>query len=332
MVKLPKISIVIPLYVVSNRFFADLSKFEKLNYPNFELLMVCDKQISFPKLKKVKVRFLLTGKKKTGPAEKRDLALKHSKADLLAFIDDDAYPSSHWLYKSVLWFKNPDVVAVGGPGLTPPEDSYWEKIGGYIVESYLCSGGIQNRYYVGNAKGMELMPRFVVDWPAYNLIVRADVLRKVGGYGSRFYGGEDTYLCMKLIKYGRIIADPEVVVYHHRRAFPKDHLKQIGNVGLHRGYFFKKYPKNSRSIIYLLPTFLTAGLLGVLTLSILSPSLFLIPLIALLIFFWSLAAWSVKRHKVASLPALIAGLGVILTHIIYGAFFVKGFLTRKVIR
>lgn len=330
--KIPKVSIIIPLYVITDRFFKDFLIYNNLNYSSFEILVVCDKNVQLPKLSRVKVKVILTGKKHTGPAEKRDQAIKLARGEVCAFIDDDAYPDPNWLKNAVKWFKNPDIVAVGGPGLTPPEDSFSQKLGGYIIESYLCSGGIQNRFYVGEKRGFATTPKFVVDWPAYNLLARTSILKKIGGYSSTFYGGEDTLLCLRLIKHGRIICDPEVVVYHHRRNYPFGHSKQISSVGIHRGYFFKRYPETSRSIVYLLPTFLTLGLVMGILLSVLNSRIFLYPFLVLLLFFYLLGFLSVKLHKVDIWSALIASFGIMTTHLVYGTSFIKGLLTKRLVR
>jgi glycosyltransferase involved in cell wall biosynthesis len=326
MKKYPKVSVIIPLYVISDRFFSDFKKFEKLNYQNFEIIVVCDKKIELPKLKRINSRLLLTRRRQTGPAEKRDLALKYAKGEICAFIDDDAYPDSNWLKAAVGWLDAEKIVAVGGPGVTPPDDTYWEKIGGYIIESYLCSGGIQHRFYPGR------FTLFVNDYPAYNLLVKTKILKKVGGYGSKFYGGEDTLLCLKLIKYGEILYDPRVIVYHHRRGFPGELMRQIGGVGLHRGYFFKKYPETSRTIIYLLPTALVMGFFMSVVLVFFRPTTFLLPFAALFFLFVSLGIISVERHRISFIDSLISGIGIIVIHMTYGIYFIKGLLVKNLTR
>ena len=246
--KLPKISIVIPLYVICDRFFTDLKKFQRLNYSNYEILVVCDKKVD---IKEPKVKVLLTGKKVTGPAEKRDLALFKAGGEICAFIDDDAYPDPNWLMSAVNIFKNPKIAAVGGPGITPKEDLYPAQLTGLVYSSFFCGGFARHRFIQEKA-------RFTTDFPAYNLIVKTSVLRKVGGYGSSFYGGEDTFLCLKIVKAGwKIFYSPKVVVYHHRRPLFGPYLAQIHNVGIHRGYFAKRFPETSRRISYFLPSLLT---------------------------------------------------------------------------
>lgn len=325
MAKQPKVSIIIPLWVTSNRFFKDFRKFDDLKYLNTEIIIVSDKKVELPKLKHFEAKLILTGKQRTGPAEKRDIAIKKAKGSICAFIDDDAYPDKNWLKNAVKWFDIKRVVAVGGPGVTPNEDNFWQNISGGIVGSYLCSGGVQYRY-------LPTQKAFVVDYPAYNLLVRTSILKKVKGYNCNFYGGEDTFLCLKLIKYGDIIYDPEVVVKHHRRKFPLEHLKQIANVGLHRGYFFKKFPETSRKIFYLLPTLLTFCLITSVLLSSFYPLVYFKPFIVILLFFWFLGSWSVYRHNNSIVLSIYSGIGIILTHISYGIYFVKGLLTSNLIK
>jgi cellulose synthase/poly-beta-1,6-N-acetylglucosamine synthase-like glycosyltransferase len=318
---LPMISIIIPLYVIIPRFFEDIKKFRELNYPNFEILVVSDTKVD---IKEPNVKIILTNKEKTGPAEKRDLALKKARGEICAFIDDDAYPDADWLKNGIEGFKDKSIVAVGGPGLTPPEDGFWEQITGLTYQSRFCGGSIQHRFTKSDK-------RLVTDYPAYNLLVKTDVLKKVGGYGSHFYGGEDTFLCLKLIQEGgKILYDPEVVVYHHRRGLPSGYLHQIANIGTHRGFFAKKYPETSRYFTYFAPSILTIGFILGLLLSI--PFLLIrISFFSLFILFYLIAFLSILS-KANPLMAAIVSIEIILTHLTYGIFFVKGLFTRNLVR
>lgn len=321
----PLVSIVIPLHwglkrENYKRFLKDLEIYFDQDYKKIEVIIITDKKVNLPSLFD-KFRTLNVGHKTVSPALKKDFALKYIKGEICAFIDDDAYPAKDWISNAVKDFKRYNVVAVGGPGITPPDDSFWQKIGGYIIESYFCSGGVQYRYYNGIKK-----KQFVNDYPAYNFLVRTDILKLVKGHDSKFYGGEDTYLCMKLSKIGDILYDSDVVAYHHRRSFPLGHLKQIANVGLHRGYFFKKYPETSRHIFYLQPTLLTIGLSLWILISLFTPHIVGILLAISFLIFLIIGTLSVMSHKVKIIPSFIAGFGIIATHIVYGIYFLKGLL------
>lgn len=321
--KQPFISIVIPLYVIEERFFLDLKKYEKLDYRDFEIIVVSDKTIKLPKLKK-NIRLLLTHQKQTGPAEKRDLAISRAKGEICAFIDDDAYPDTAWLKNAISEFKDKKISAVGGPGLTPPEDSFWEQTTGLVYSSIFCGGFAQYRFVKGKRK-------FIEDYPAYNLLVRTDVLRNVGGYGSYFYGGEDTFLCLKLIKAGyKILYSPKVIVYHHRRSLFVPYLRQIANVGKHRGYFAKRFPETSFYLWYFIPSSLSIGFFLMLIISIFSFEVRMLFAFLLLAFF--LLAWSSVIYKGPILNSFFASIGVILTHITYGSSFMRGLTIKKLDR
>lgn len=313
--KLPKISIVIPLYVISNKFFEDLEKFRDLKYPDYEILVVCDQrvEINIPK-----ARLIVTGLRTTGPAEKRDIALAKAKGDILAFIDDDAYPDKNWLTNAVVHFKDKNIAAIGGPGITPPEDPYWPQLTGLVYSSFFCGGFARHRFIKEKA-------RFIEDYPAYNLFVRKDVLKEVGGYGSNFYGGEDTFLCLKIIEKGfKIFYDPEVIIYHHRRPLFVPYLKQILNIGVHRGFFAKKFPETSRRFIYFLPSILSLGLVSGMILARQES-------IVILLIFLLMGILSVIC-RTSPLNAIIVGFAIILTHIFYGMGFIKGLFTKNLIR
>ncbi|MEK9208283.1 MAG: glycosyltransferase [Patescibacteria group bacterium] len=318
-----EISVIIPLYVIKPQFFRDLKKFLNQSFKNFEILVVCDQNISLPRIKGLFLRKIITGQDSTGPATKRDIALKYVKGKICAFIDDDAYPHPNWLKNAFNDFNKLNIIAVGGPGVTPPEDGYWEKLAGLVYESIFCSGKAQRRFVPTHQK-------YVDDWPAYNLLINTDILNRVGGYGNDFYGGEDTFLCLKLIKEGKIYYDPKVVVYHHRRRLFIDLLKQIFNIGIHRGYFAKKFPETSRQIFYFLPSILLIGFFLFLIGSFFNTGISLTFSLVFL-FFLILGAASVF-HKTDISSSFLVGLGIIATHLTYGTGFIKGLLTKNLTR
>jgi len=314
-----KISIIIPLYKLNSRFREDFSHFLNLNYRDYEIIIVHDDGIDFNHKRAKKIN---THKSKTSPAEKRDLAIKKAEGDICAFIDDDAYPDKDWIKNAVKYFDDEKVGAVGGPGLTPPGDTFMMKAGGLCYESILGSGSNQYRFVKGRKRKVD-------DLPAYNLFVRKSVLEKTGGFASTFYGGEDTKLCIEITKLKKdILYIPDVIVYHHRRPLFKPHLLQIGNVGLHRGYFVKKYPQTSRKIIYFLPVLFTIVFFASLVLSTLWHGFNIIPvgLIAILL---SLAFISCVYRSRKVHMSILAAFGIFLMHIMYGINFLKGLAEKE---
>lgn len=318
---IPKVSIIIPAWVMSGRFFHDLKHFDYLDYKNYELLIVTDKKIVLPEIKNARV--ILTGSKQTGPAEKRDIGSKVAKGSICAFIDDDAYPDPDWIKVAVRHFiRNKDIIAVGGPGVTPPDDSRMSKLGGLVYESDYTSGPLKIRFM-----SVGVRVREIVDWPAYNFFIRKNIMNKVGGWESSYYGGEDTFICYKMLPYGSMIYEPKAIVYHHRRPLLWPHLKQLFNVGVHRGYFFKRYPETSRYLYYFIPPTLTIGFWLLFILSFFSAKVFIIFTLSLCIFL-ALAIRSLL-HRADTRSVIIASLAIIISHMAYGIGFIQGLFTTN---
>ena len=71
------------------------------------------------------VRIIPTGS--VGPSVKRDRGAEAATGEILAFLDDDAYPDPSWLDEVPTLFADPEVGGVGGPAVTPPGDGFWAK-------------------------------------------------------------------------------------------------------------------------------------------------------------------------------------------------------------
>jgi len=318
-----RFSILIPVHRDTPVFRRCLAACLMLEHDDFEVLAVSDRPLERPLPGDPRVRAVVTGAPAdTSPAEKRDAALDHATGDAIAYLDDDAEPAPDWLAVAERAFADPAVNAIGGPGVTPPGQGWRERTGGAVYESPLGSGPLRYRFAPAG-------PRVVDDYPAYNLIVRTDAVRRAGGWASTFYGGEDTRFCEALAARGdRVHYLPDLVVHHHRRPVFRAHMRQIGNVGRHRGHFVRAYPATSRRPMYFAP--MVAALAG--------------PLAAL----WAL--WRLPRAL--RLPAAIAGYGALARmapgsdprvraafpaalaahHLAYGLSFLRGLFTREMDR
>lgn len=271
-----------------------------------------------------KTRQIATGH--CGPAAKRTRAISDALGAILIFIDDDAYPTANFLAILETDFREEKVLAVGGPALTPPDDSFWAKVSGAVFLSSL-SGGYPGRYVPVGQK------RLVQDWPSVNFSIRKSIFVELEGFKSEYWPGEDTKLCLDLItKYpASIIYDPALIVFHHRRAGLFRHLKQIAGYGLHRGFFAKKYPATSCCFKYFLPSLfllfvIIGGLAGILNKVILE-----LYWLGWIIYLFALlkAMVDIRRHEPNWLVALNAVYYIFFTHLVYGYNFLKGLIFVK---
>lgn len=316
-----KVSIIIPVKEINDYVREAIPHHMELDYPDFEVLIFPDEPTEeiFPY---ESVRIIPSGK--VGPAEKRDLALEYATGEIFAFTDDDAWPRKDWLKNAMLELQRDEVGAVGGPAVTAPNDSLMQQASGKVYESFLCSGGYTYRYLPGKKKEDD-------DIPSVNLIVKRAVFEAVHGFDSTFYPGEDTKLCMDIVNLGKkIIYDPEVLVYHHRRYMFKGHLKQATNYAKHRGYFAKTLPQTSLRFAYFIPTLFTLGVFLGPIVCIIVPVLWYV-YIGVLTFYFILAAYSLRSCKGCCL-FWISMAGIFATHIGYGINFVRGLLSKELLR
>jgi GT2 family glycosyltransferase len=272
-----------------------------------------------------RVRVLPTGPVK--PSDKRNIGVNAAKGEIVAFIDGDAYPDRDWLKNSIKYFDDPKVAAVGGPGLTPETDNTMQKASGEILSSFIGAGPLSFRH---SAK----IRRKCDDLQTVNLIVRRSTFESIGGFDSSYWPGEDTKFCLDLV-HGlgmEALYAPDVVVYHHRRVLFRPHLKQIAGYGLHRGYFSKKFPETSRRPLYFIPSLLLLGLPAILLLGYLDESLRLLSIFPLLAYVLLVGIGAVIIGYRKRSPNLVGPvfLGAVATHVWYGAYFLRGLLSRKI--
>ena len=268
---------------------------------------------------------------KVRPAEKRNIGIREAKGEIVAFIDDDAYPDAHWLEYAVKYFGEPGIGAVGGPGVTPPGDSFMSRMGGRVYDCRLVSGNYRYRYRAGGVR------KDVEDYPSCNLFVRKSVLDAIGGYRTDFWPGEDTLLCKDILdNWKRIVYDPWVVVYHHRRPLFLPHLRQLGRYAFHRGYFCKRFPSNSLRLSYFVPSLFDLYLVAWAVLALV-PRPEAMP-------YWLSLAWTgflfvpaiayaalvlVSTLSLNPIAWLLTASGVFATHVWYGMRFIQGLCAGK---
>ena len=168
------------------------------------------------------------------------------------------------------------------------------------------------------------------DYPSVNLLVRKDAFTSISGFPVQYWPGEDTKLCLDLTKkFGKLfVYDPRPIVYHHRRNVFIPHLKQISRYGKHRGRFAKIFPETSRLPSYFIPSLFVLGtFLGpfiCLILPFLWHPYFSVLFVYLAVVFVESLRVGIKDKSLRM--SLYVGVGIMLTHIVYGVNFLAGFI------
>jgi glycosyltransferase involved in cell wall biosynthesis len=262
-----------------------------------------------------------------GPGRKRDAGARIARGEILAFLDDDAYPADGWLEAAMARFADSTVCAVGGPGVTPQDDPFWSQVSGAVFSSRAGSGGARNRYVpVGTGSTVD-------DWPTVNLFVRRSAFEAVGGFDTDLFPGEDTKLCLALVeKTGmRIVYEPRAVVLHHRRPLFWKHFHQVGRYARCRGEFVRIYPRTSRRPLYVLPSVLLVWAVSGLVVAVLARRPNPVATLAgaaygVLAVVGGIETYVARRSFSLSLATALA---IVLTHGWYGAQFLRAILDPR---
>lgn len=295
----PTISVVIAL--APGRKADVLNSLEKLNYPKEKYEIIIEE-----------------GK---NPSQNRNNGVKKSKAEIIAFIDDDAYMHPEILLRAEQFFnKHKTIDIVGGPQLTPKTDKTFAKLSGIIISSYFGAATMSKRYKKSKftLKADENM------LTSANCFVRKKAFITIGGFNPKLFPGEDPEFFARAARKGnRIAYDPELIVYHKRRASYKEFLKQFFNYGRTRPKK-ESQEKGKTTLLYFIPLFFGVYIIPLLILGFLH-WIFFIPLIlyALLAIGFSIYE-SIKNKNI-----LLIILGPILylsMHTSYGIGMLLGYL------
>lgn len=218
----------------------------KQSYSNYEILIVSDnnEELLFQLHRNFDdlgdaVRILTSNEK--GLSNARNIGIKHSTGEIIAFIDDDALADPEWLSNLIRNYKDSTVVGAGGiikpiwVGNRPkwfPEELDW-------IVGCTYKGHPKGRCEVRNVIGCNMSFRKSI-FEQIGLFEN-----KIGRVGKKLLAGEETELCMRILdnKPGfKIIYDPDAIVYHK---VPKNRqtlryvLRRASSEGISKGYIRK---------------------------------------------------------------------------------------------
>jgi O-antigen biosynthesis protein len=228
--QLPFISVVVCSYNGSATIRDTLNGLQKVNYPNFEVVVVNDGSTdNFEQIvSEYPVKLVNTPNR--GLSSARNTGMHNSSGEIIAYIDDDAYPDPDWLRYLAFAYMNSSHGCIGGPNILPPED-------GPIAT---C---------VANAPGgpvhVLLNDEIAEHVPGCNLSIRKKVLMQIGGFDPTYRAaGDDVDVCWRVIEAGYTIGfHPSAVVWHHRRNSLKAYWKQQKGYGKAEALLEAKWPE-----------------------------------------------------------------------------------------
>lgn len=313
-----KVSVVIPLKRINPYLHEALEHLKRQTFTLFDVYVITDEPESAP-ADGLDVQWLSSGS--VPPNIKRMMAAQQSSAEIVALLDDDAFPAAQWLESAIAHFEDPLVVAVGGPAVTPLDDPPGQQASGAVYASPLVSARFVYRY-------LPAAIRDVDDYPSCNLLVRRLPFLEHVHNCTRYWPGEDTKLCLLLTKDtgARIVYDPRVLVYHHRRPLFWKHFRQVWNYAVHRGFFAKRYPETSRRIAYFVPSAFLFANVAVVLIALFAQPLRAAAVIAAGIYAAVVVVEAIRGLRWHRANPFAVAIGIYLTHLTYGVGFFLGLI------
>lgn len=220
-----KISVIIPHHPIAERkqlLIRSLKALLLQSIPKsqYEIIVVIDgfsdNLVEF--LNKYFEEIIVLTKKHTGVCQTRNLGIEYSKANYIAFVDDDCIPDEKWLENFLNFIsKKPDTYAIGGQTLSLSNESIFQR---YAIKRMLLAKPV---YLNGE----------IISLITANAVVKLEILNNIGAFEREFdtifgsCGGEDADLSFKLRREKIELSYCEsAIVYHFHRKTLRSFIKQ----------------------------------------------------------------------------------------------------------
>ena len=226
----PRLSVVVCSYNGSRTIRECCEGLQQLQYPNYEVIVVNDGSTDATAKIVDEFDYRLISTENMGLSHARNLGMRAATGEIVAYLDDDAFPDPHWLTYLAATFMKTKHVGVGGPNITIKED-------GWIAE---CIG-----HSPGNPTHILLSDEEAEHIPGCNMAFRKDALEAIGGFDPQFrIAGDDVDACWRLQQAGGTLGfSPAAMVWHHRRNSVKAFWRQQINYGKAEALLEMKWPE-----------------------------------------------------------------------------------------
>jgi GT2 family glycosyltransferase len=225
----PRVSIIVCSYNGGSTLSQCLESLAAVNYPDYEVILVDDG--STDDTRSIAARYPYVRaihQENQGLGAARNVGLKASTGQIVAYTDSDCMAHPDWLTHLVAQFDRCDAAAVGGPNLAPPA--------GRIAACVAASPG-QPMHVLESDQVAEHIP-------GCNMAFRREALEAINGFDTQFRkAGDDVDICWRLQTAGYWISfAPAAMVWHHRRQTPRAYLRQQAGYGEAEALLRFKHP------------------------------------------------------------------------------------------
>jgi GT2 family glycosyltransferase len=226
----PRISVVVCTHNGERTIRQCLERLTSLRYPQYEVIVVSDGCTDATDAIAQSIpACTLVRTKHAGLGAARNAGIRHASGEIVAFLDDDAYPDFDWLHYLGATFAESSHAAVGGPNIPPHDDR--------LVASCVARAP-------GGPVHVLITDREAEHIPGCNMAFRREALEAVGGFDPRFrVAGDDVDVCWRLQATGHTVGFcAGAVVFHHRRDSLRGYVRQQYEYGKAEGLLARKWP------------------------------------------------------------------------------------------
>lgn len=226
----PKVSVVICAYNAERTMDSCLASLKELNYPNYEVIVVNDG--SGDRTLEITQRYdnvRLISQENKGLSVARNVGIAAATGEIVAFTDSDCTVDPDWLTYLVAKFLDSGLAAVGGPNLSPPEESL-------VPTCVAVSPGVPTHVLLSDQVAEHIA--------GCNMAFRREVLQEINCFNPLFRAaGDDVDICWRLQDKGYTIGfTPTAIVWHFRRNTVAAYLKQQQGYGKAEALIYFKHP------------------------------------------------------------------------------------------
>lgn len=227
----PRVSVVVCTYNGSKTLDGCLRSLERVNYPDYEVILVNDGSTdSVPEIA-ARYRYIrYHAQPNRGLSVARNTGLELAEGEIVVYTDDDCFVDEDWLYFLVGTLLDHDASAVGGPNFLPTKD-------GPVAACVSASPGSPAHILIDDHVAEHI--------PGCNMAFWKDRLKAIGGFNPLYTkAGDDVDVCWRLQNEGdTIVYSPAAMVWHHRRATVKAYLKQQRGYGEAEALLKRNHPE-----------------------------------------------------------------------------------------
>ena len=229
-IRWPRVSVVVCSCNGSATIRDTLEHMGRLDYPDFEVIVIDDGSGDATASIAARYPVRLVSTPNRGLSAVRNLGMQEATGEIVAYIDDDAYPDPDWLTHLSWALVHGSHAGVGGPNLPPPGD-------GPIAEAVSRAPGGPCHVLVSDTEAEHI--------PGCNMAFWKRDLFAVSGFDPVFRSaGDDVDLCWRLLESGRTLCfSPAAVVWHHRRNSLRAYWKQQIGYGRAEALLERKWPE-----------------------------------------------------------------------------------------